>query len=144
MVVLINDDRVIQHVWKHKTIKDLVEILNGTEGFSKENLLEMDGVPGQIVNEDGSLRNPAPGPVRLAPITRKQLIDVLINHELDETVEPALEAIADGKERKKALNAWRNASIYKPDHDLIGHMKAALDLTEDQFAAMWREAMVLE
>ncbi|SNY91400.1 hypothetical protein SAMN04515647_1622 [Cohaesibacter sp. ES.047] len=81
--------------------------------------------------------------IPLAPITRKQMIDVLIDHNLDEAVEPALEAIEDVTERKKALNAWQNATQYEPDHALILQMKTTLNLTDEEFQTMWREAMVL-
>ncbi len=85
---------------------------------------------------------PAPIPEPLTPVTRKQLIDVLIDHDLDEQVEPVLNAISDNKTRKKALNAWRNASHYEPDHSLVLHLKEALNLTDAQYEKLWREAMI--
>lgn len=78
----------------------------------------------------------------LLPVTRKQLIDVLIEHDLDERVEPALrDEITDPKALKKALNAWQNASQYEPDHPLVSQLKGVLKLKDEQFDAFWREAM---
>ncbi|HAT84935.1 MAG TPA: hypothetical protein DCS30_02585 [Rhizobiales bacterium] len=84
---------------------------------------------------------PEPAPEPLKPVTRKQLIDVLIDHDLDEQVEPALNAIPDIKARKKALNAWQNARQYEPEHPLILRLRGVLNFSNDQFDAFWREAM---
>lgn len=101
--------------------------------------------PGYIRRPDGTFKappKPEPVPEPLRPVTRKQLIDVLIEHDLDEQVEPALrEEITDPKALKKALNAWQNASQYEPDHELVLQLKGALKLTDAQFDAFWREAM---
>lgn len=100
--------------------------------------------PGYIRQPDGSFKappEPEPALEPLKPVTRKQLIDVLIDHDLDEKVEPALNAISDDKARKKALNAWQNASQYEPDHPLVLQLKGALKLKDEQFDAFWREAM---
>lgn len=97
-----------------------------------------------IQQPDGSFKappEPEPVPEPLKPVTRKQLIDVLIEHDLDELVEPALNAIPDDKARKKALNAWQNASQYEPEHSLVLQLKGVLNLTDEQYDAFWREAM---
>lgn len=91
--------------------------------------------------KDGVFHEPEKQELPLTPVTRKQLIDVLIDHDLDGKVEPALNAIADDKARKKALNAWRNASQYEPDHPLVLQLKGVLKLTNEQFDVFWREAM---
>lgn len=79
----------------------------------------------------------------LLPVTRKQRIDVLINHDLDEQVEPALNSISDIKARKKALNAWQNTSQYGSDHPLVLQLKGVLNLSDEQFDAFWRDDQTL-
>lgn len=127
-----------------------LEVKNGiviTQSFQPvEGWIESSGDvwPGYIRQPDGSFKvpsKPEPVPEPLRPVTRKQLIDVLIDHDLDEQVEPALNAIADDKARKKALNAWQNASQYETGHSLVLQLKGVLNLTDEQFDAFWREAM---
>ncbi|SNZ20958.1 hypothetical protein [Cohaesibacter gelatinilyticus] len=129
-----------------------VIVLNDPEGFAppEGSYLKKDdqglAVIGQELDGEGEFITPEPVDLTkqkapLLPVTRKQLIDVLIDHDLDEQVEPALNAIPDIKARKKALNAWQNASQYEPDHPLVLQLKGVLKLTNEQFDAFWREAM---
>ncbi|SNZ20909.1 hypothetical protein [Cohaesibacter gelatinilyticus] len=109
----------------------------------KENFVQVDAdmtVGWRII--DGAAVSPPESALEpLKPVTRKQLIDALIDHDLDEQVEPALNVIPDVKAKKKALNAWQNASQYEPDHPLVLRLKGVLNLSNDQFDALWREAM---
>lgn len=110
---------------------------------SRHEITEIDTLkPEDALDKAPKLAEPEPQEPPLSPVTRKQLIDVLIEHDLDERVEPALrERITDPKALKKALNAWQNASQYEPDHELVLQLKGALKLKDEQFDAFWREAM---
>ncbi|TLP42681.1 hypothetical protein FDK21_19400 [Cohaesibacter sp. CAU 1516] len=87
-------------------------------------------------------------PPPLKDITRAQLIDVLLDLDVYEDQVTALLEAEDysgepdpAKAKARALNAWNNASYYRPDHPLIDQMRAVLNLTDQtQFEALWREA----
>jgi hypothetical protein len=98
--------------------------------------------------KNGAWQGPIETPPPLKDITRAQLIDVLLDLDVYEAQVTSLLEAEDysgepdpAKAKARALNAWKNASYYRPDHPLIDQMRAVLNLTDQtQFEALWRAA----
>ncbi|WP_319530801.1 hypothetical protein [uncultured Cohaesibacter sp.] len=79
----------------------------------------------------------------LVPLTARQLRLILSRYGYLSQVEPALNAIADVSQREEALIEWEYATEYQAENPLISTMRVALDISEADMEAMWREAMTL-
>lgn len=84
----------------------------------------------------------------LGPISKAQLLDVLLDRDVYEADVIALLENADYsqatdpiKAKARALNAFKNATEYRPDHPMVAALRPALGLADEaDFAATWREA----
>jgi hypothetical protein len=86
---------------------------------------------------------PAPAVPVPATITRRQLKEYLITADLIDTVEAALNSIADTKARRIALNWWTESQEIRRDHPMVATMAAALGLTPEQLDAAFIAAAQL-
>ncbi len=96
---------------------------------------------------DGERFTPPTGGAMIAPlgtITRAQLIDVLLDrgtfeHQVTAMLENA--NYPDDIAKARAMNAWQNATEYRPDHPMVTKLRIPLGLADDdEFRAAWLDA----
>lgn len=90
---------------------------------------------------DGQAFTPAPPPSLIpSEVTMRQARDVLIDMDLIDQVEAAIDAIADPLAKRKARNAWEYSSAVQRGNGLLAQLAPALGLTSEQLDNLFLEA----
>lgn len=113
---------------------DVPEGWSAPEGYT--------AVPRSQLPEGWEMEAP-PAPAVPESVTRRQLKEWLIANDLIDQVEAALNAIADAKQRRIALNWWTESQDFRRDHPLVASLAAALGMTSEQVDAAFSAAAQL-
>ena len=86
-----------------------------------------------------------PAPVFPVPesVTRRQLKEWLIDHNLIDAVEAALNAIPDARQKRLALNWWTESTDFRRDHPLVISLATVLGLSSADIDAAFTAAAQL-
>lgn len=82
---------------------------------------------------------PPPPPIP-GEVTMRQARDVLIDTDMIDQVEAAIDAIADPLAKRKARNAWEYSSAVQRGNGLLAQLAPALGLTSEQLDNLFLEA----
>jgi len=84
-----------------------------------------------------------PIPTVPSEVSRRQLKEWLIQVDLIDEVETALNAIPDAKQKRLALNWWTESQTFRRDHALVTQLGAVLSLSSAQIDAAFIAASKL-
>ena len=73
----------------------------------------------------------------LRPLTRRQFMLVLVEYDLDETIEGLIDSIPDVKTRKQIKVEFRESTTFERLSPSVLQMCSLLELTEEQINEMW-------
>lgn len=79
----------------------------------------------------------------LRPLTRRQFKLVLLDNDLLDQVETAIDSIQDLKDKTKMQIEYMEATEFKRDSESLSYMCNLLGLTEQQINTMWEHALTL-
>lgn len=79
----------------------------------------------------------------LRPLTRRQFKLVLLDNDLLDQVETAIDSIQDLKDKTKMQIEYMEATEFKRDSESLLNMCKLLNLSEEQINAMWEHALTL-
>ena len=76
-------------------------------------------------------------------ITIRQARELLIELDMFDTIEAAINQIQDPKEKRKLLNYWEYSDSFNLNHPQLLDIAASIDLTQDQLITLFRNASKL-
>ena len=76
-------------------------------------------------------------------ITIRQARELLIELDLFDAIEDAINQIQDPKEKRKLLNYWEYSDSFNLNHSQLLDIAATIDLTQDQLITLFRNASKL-
>ena len=76
-------------------------------------------------------------------ITIRQARELLIELDLFDAIEDAINQIQDPKEKRKLLNYWEYSDSFNLNHPQLLDIAAIIDLTQDQLITLFRNASKL-
>ena len=76
-------------------------------------------------------------------ITIRQARELLIELDMFDTIEAAINQIQDPKEKRKLLNYWEYSDSFNLNHSQLLDIAATIDLTQDQLINLFRNASKL-
>jgi hypothetical protein len=79
----------------------------------------------------------------LRPLTRRQFMLVLIEHDLDESIEGLIDSIPDVKTRKQIKVEYKESTTFERLSPSVLQMCDLLQLTEQQINEMWELGLTL-
>lgn len=79
----------------------------------------------------------------LRPLTRRQFKLVLLDNDLLDQVETAIDSIQDLKDKTKMQIEYMEATEFKRDSESLLNMCKLLNLSEEQINTMWEHALTL-
>ena len=84
-----------------------------------------------------------PNPDRVMAVTRRQAMLALIEADLDEQVDAAIEAIADLKARKSMRTWYEDSPVFHRDSAQLTMLAAAVGLTDERIDELFARAAQL-
>lgn len=79
----------------------------------------------------------------LRPLTRRQFMLALLENDLDEAVETAIDNIQDAKQRKQMSIEYKDAQTFERFSASILTMATLINLDDESLNSMWQKALTL-
>ena len=79
----------------------------------------------------------------LRPLTRRQFMLILVEYDLDETIEGLIDSIPDVKTRKQVKVEFKESTTFERLSPSVLQMCSLLELTEEQINEMWELGLTL-
>ncbi|SPL71512.1 hypothetical protein [Acinetobacter stercoris] len=78
-----------------------------------------------------------------APLTRRQFKLTLLEHDLLDQIEQAIDSIQDATQKKKVQIEYAESEKFERSNESVRYMLGILKLSDEQVDEMWRYAMSL-